>query len=63
MTRPRPGVNTFEESDWSFYFFPEDVRVVDVELNEKQVSRTRKNILYDLKKKGHQTILDSLKED
>ena len=63
MTRPRPGVNTFEESDWSFYFFPEDVRVVDVELNEKQVSRTRKNTVYDLKKKGHQTILDSLKED
>ena len=65
MTRPRAGVQVFERSDWLLYFFPEDVRVVNINLKEKE-PRTRggnRASKFELSKEDYQHIMDSLKRD
>jgi len=71
MQRPRPGSNNFELSDWTLYFFPQDVRVVDLKLKpyERQTAaRTRTanqaaKTLYQLTKAELTRILETLCKD
>ena len=63
MQRPRPGVNNFELSDWTLYFFPQDVRVVDLKLkqSERQTS-ARTRAANQAGKTQHQLTKDGLLE-
>ena len=71
MQRPRAGADIFELSDWTLYFFPQDVGAVDLKLkpNERQTStrtRTTNQVgksLHQLTKEGLTTILGTLCKD
>ena len=66
MVRPRPGVNIFEASDWELYFFPEDVRLVNIQMKKARTTKTRQlnaETRFELTHKVHQNIVESLKED
>jgi hypothetical protein len=71
LVRPRAGVNTFQKSDWELFCFPQDVRVVDVEVTEyvPQARSTRSQAQGSAKKmiglttKWLQTILSQLSQD
>jgi hypothetical protein len=69
LVRPRAGVNTFEQSDWELFCFPQDVRVANVEVTEyvRQARSSRSQAptkkLIGLTTKWLQTILSRLSQD
>ena len=60
-------MNIFEASDWELYFFPEDVRLVSIQMNKTaRTTKTRQlnaETRFELTHKVHQNIVESLKED